>query len=120
MAFAAQDDVFAVLEDVLPPIFARFGTYHIASDAPFRRISFNESMEKYGSDKPDLRIDLLVNDITSLVQGTEFGPFAAGNTVKAVPVSGCALTRKQIDKLCADVEVQSGAKPYWTRCYGWV
>ena len=115
MAFAAQDDVFAVLEDVLPPIFARFGTYHIASDAPFRRISFNESMEKYGSDKPDLRIDLLVNDITSLVQGTEFGPFAAGNTVKAVPVSGCALTRKQIDKLCADVEVQSGAKPYWTK-----
>ena len=115
MAFASQDDVFAVLEDVLPPIFAKYGTYNIASSAPFKRIPYLEAMEKYGSDKPDLRIDLVVDDITALVQGTEFGPFAAGNTVKAIAVSGCGLTRKQIDKLCADVEVQSGAKPYWTK-----
>ena len=115
MAFATQDDVFAVLEDVLPPIFAKYGTYDIASSAPFKRIPYLEAMEKYGSDKPDLRIDLLVEDVTALVQGTEFGPFAAGNTVKAIAVSGCELTRKQIDKLCADVEVQSGAKPYWTK-----
>ncbi len=115
MAFATQDDVFAVLEDVLPPIFAQYGTYNIASSAPFRRIPYLESMEKYGSDKPDLRIDLVLEDITALVQGTEFGPFAPGNTVKAVAVSGCELTRKQIDKLCAEVEVQAGAKPYWTK-----
>ena len=113
MAFASQEDVFAVLEDVLPPIFAKYGTYDVASSAPFRRIPFLESMETYGTDKPDLRIDLIVKDITDLVQGTEFGPFAPGNTVKAVAVSGCELTRKQIDKICADVEVQSGAKPYW-------
>ena len=113
MAFATQDDVFAVLEDVLPPIFAKYGTYNIASSAPFKRIPYLEAMEKYGSDKPDLRIDLTVEDITELVQGTEFGPFAEGNTVKAIAVSGCELTRKNIDKLCADVEVQSGAKPYW-------
>ncbi len=115
MAFASQDDVFAVLEDVLPPIFAKYGTYNVASDAPFRRIPYLESMEIYGTDKPDLRIDLLVKDVTELVQGTEFPPFAAGNIVKAIPVSGCELTRKQIDKLCADAEVQSGAKPYWTK-----
>ena len=115
MAFATQDDVFAVLEDVLPPIFAKYGTYDIASEAPFKRIPYREAMERYGSDKPDLRIDLEVRDVTELVQGTEFPPFAAGNTVKAIPVSGCELTRKQIDKLCADVEVQSGAKPYWTK-----
>ncbi len=115
MAFATQDDVFAVLEDVLPPIFAKFGTYNVASSAPFKRIPYLEAMEKYGSDKPDLRIDLLVDDMTALVQGVEFAPFAEGNTVKAVVVSGCSLTRKQIDKLCADVEVQSGAKPYWTK-----
>ena len=113
MAFACQDDVFAVIEDVLPPIFAKYGTYNVASDAPFKRIPYLESMEKYGTDKPDLRIDLVVQDVTELVQGTEFGPFAPGNTVKAVAVSGCELTRKQIDKLCADVEVQSGAKPFW-------
>ena len=113
MAFADQEDVFAVLEDVLPPIFAKFGTYNIASSAPFTRIPYLEAMEKYGSDKPDLRIDLIVQDITALVQGVDFAPFAAGNLVKAVVVSDCALTRKNIDKLCADVEVQSGNKPYW-------
>ena len=69
MAFASQEDVFAILEDVLPPIFAKYGKYDIASEAPFRRIN----------------------------------------------VSGCDLTRKQIDKLCTDVEVQAGAKPYWFR-----
>ena len=113
MAFASQEDVFAVLEDVLPPIFAQYGTYNIASAAPFRRIPYLEAMEKYGSDKPDLRIDLIVEDISDLVQNTEFAPFAPGNVVKAVAVSGCELTRKQIDKLCADVEVQAGFKPYW-------
>ena len=113
MAFACQDDVFAVLEDVLPPIFAKYGKYNIASSAPFKRIPYIEAMEKYGSDKPDLRIDLIVEDITELVRGVEFAPFAEGNTVKAVVVSDCDLTRKHIDKLCADVEVQAGRKPYW-------
>ena len=113
MAFADQEDVFAVLEDVLPPIFAKYGTYNIASSAPFTRIPYLEAMEKYGSDKPDLRIDLIVQDITALVQGVDFAPFAAGNLVKAIVVSDCALTRKNIDKLCADVEVQAGNKPYW-------
>ena len=113
MSFAGQEDVFAVIEDVLPPIFEKFGTYNISNKAPFRRIGYNESMEKYGSDKPDLRIDLVVEDITELVSGTEFAPFAEGNTVKAIVVTDCDLTRKQIDKLCTEVEVQAGAKPYW-------
>ena len=114
MAFATQEDVFAVLEDVLPPIFAKFGTYNVASTAPFKRIGYVESMERYGCDKPDLRIDLHVDDITALTRGTEFGPFNEENcVVKAIVVSDCALTRKHIDKLCTDVEVQAGAKPYW-------
>lgn len=49
MAFADQDDVFAVLEDVLPPIFAKYGKYNVASSAPFKRIPFAEAMETYGS-----------------------------------------------------------------------
>ncbi|MBE6971503.1 MAG: aspartate--tRNA ligase [Ruminococcaceae bacterium] len=112
MAFATQDDVFAVLEDVLPPIFAKYGTYDIASSAPFRRIPFNEAMEVYGSDKPDLRIDLTVQDISAEVDGCGFEPFA-GQTVKAIVVNNCKLARKAIDKLCADVEIQSGNKAYW-------
>ena len=114
MSFATQDDVFAVLEEVLPPIFAKFGTYNVASAAPFKRIPFTEAMETYGSDKPDLRIDLTVQDVTELVGSCGFGPFE-GNVVKAIVVSNFAATRKQIDKLCADVEVQSGNKAYWVR-----
>ena len=115
MAFASQEDVFAILEDVLPPIFAKYGKYDIASEAPFRRIKYVDALETYGSDKPDLRIDLVAQDITDLVKDVEFQAFGNGNTVKAIVVSGCELTRKQIDKLCTDVEVQAGAKPYWFR-----
>ena len=114
MAFATQDDVFAVLEQVLPPVFAKYGRYHTASHAPFRRIPYLEAMETYGSDKPDLRIDLTVTDATRLMEGCGFGPFE-GQTVKAVPISDFTGTRKQIDQLCADVEVISGNKAYWFR-----
>ena len=132
MAFASQEDVFAVLEDVLPPIFARYGTYDRASTAPFVRIPYLEAMEKYGSDKPDLRIDLTVQDATEVLKDCGFGPFAsvkelkdeAGNVVgaedtgvviKAVVVSGFEGTRKFIDKTLGEVEVQAGSKPYWFR-----
>ena len=114
MAFAGQEDVFAVLEDVLPPVFAKYGAYDTASSAPFLRIPYAEAMEQYGTDKPDLRIDLTVTDATGLLADCGFEPFA-GNTVKAVVVSGFEGTRKQIDKLCADVEVQAGNKAYWFR-----
>lgn len=112
MAFASQEDVFAVLEDVLPPVFEKFGTYKTASKAPFCRISYKDAMEKYGTDKPDLRIDLLVQDATECMADCGFGPFE-GNVVKAVVADGFKGTRKVIDKLCADVEVQSGNKAYW-------
>ena len=114
MAFAGQEDVFAVLEDVLPPIFAKYGTYNIASEAPFKRIAYKDAMETYGSDKPDLRIDLTVRDATAVFDGCGFEPFA-GQTVKAVVVSDFKETRKFIDKLCTDVEVQTANKTYWFR-----
>ena len=114
MSWATQEDVFAVIESVLPPIFAKYGTYNIASEAPFKRIGFEESMEIYGSDKPDLRIDLTVQDATELLGEIGFGPFE-GNTVKAIVVTDFVGTRKQIDGLCNEVEVQSGNKAYWFR-----
>ena len=114
MAFANQEDVFAVLERVLPPIFAKYGAYNVASTAPFVRIPYLEAMDTYGSDKPDLRIDLKLQDATQLLSGCGFGPFE-GNTVKAVVVTDFTGTRKQIDGLCSEVEVQSGEKAYWFR-----
>ena len=112
MAFATQEDVFAICEDVLPPVFAKFGTYDIASKPPFRRIKYLDALELYGSDKPDLRIDLTATNVSSLFAGSAF-EVLADKTVKAVAISNCALTRKQIDKLLTDCEVQAGAKGYW-------
>ena len=103
MAFSTQDDVFAVLEDVLPPIFAKYGTYNVASAAPFRRIAYNDAMETYGSDKPDLRIDLTLTDISDEVKGCGFEQID-GKVVKAIAVSDCTLTRKAIDQLCTRSE----------------
>ena len=114
MAFASQEDVFEIIEKVLPPVFAKYGVYHTASAAPFQRISYADAMERYGTDKPDLRIDLIVQDATGCAADCGFEPFA-GQTVKAVVVSDFDGTRKMIDKLCADVEVQSGSKAYWFR-----
>ncbi len=114
MAFASQNDVLTTLEDVLVPVFQKFGKYSRISSAPFRHIPFNEAMERYGSDKPDLRIDLEIQDITAVVQGCGFGPFE-GNTVKAVAVDNFTQARKWIDKLLNDVEVQTGNKACWVK-----
>ena len=112
MAFASQEDVFSVVEEVLPPVFEKYGVYKTASKAPFVRIPYLESMDKYGSDKPDLRIDLVLQDATEVMADCGFGPFE-GQTVKAIVVDGFAATRKVIDGICAEVEVQTANKAFW-------
>ena len=114
MAFASQEDVFTIIEDVLPPVFAKYGKYNRASGSPFVRIPYLEAMEKYGTDKPDLRIDLTVTDATELLRTEEFAPFADGE-IKAVVISDFHESRKFIDKTMADCEIQSGSKGYWFR-----
>ena len=123
MAFATQEDVFAVLEDVLPPIFAKYGTYDIASAAPFRRIPYSTAhgdlrLRQAGSaHRPDLQgrhRPALRTAALSLFEG---------QTVKAVAVSDCALTRKQIDKLlCRRARCSPAARPIgsrWMRRASW-
>ena len=114
MAFATQEDVLSTLEDVVVPVFEKFGKYDRVSQAPFRHIPFNEAMERYGSDKPDLRIDLEISDISEVVQGCGFGPFE-GATVKAVAVDNFTQARKWIDKRLVDVEVQTGNTACWVK-----
>ena len=114
MAFASQEDVLSTLEDVLYPVYEKFGKYSRISPAPWRHIPFNEAMERYGSDKPDLRIDLEVQDVSEVVQGCGFGPFE-GACVKAVVVHDFTQARKWIDKLLVDVEVQTGNKACWVK-----
>lgn len=112
MAFASQEDVFSVIEEVLPPVFEKYGVYKAASKAPFVRIPYLESMDKYGTDKPDLRIDLELVDATDVMADCGFGPFE-GQTVKAIVVDGFTATRKVIDGICAEVEVQTANKAFW-------
>lgn len=116
MAFASQEDVFEILEDVLPPIFAKYGKYKKASGAPFKRIPYLEALDTYGTDKPDLRIDLKLTEATSMLKGCGFEPFDAADVIKAAVVHGFEGSRKVIDKICADAEVVSGGKSYWVKC----
>ena len=114
LAFASQDDVFAVLESVLPPVFAKFSG-KAADKPPFRRIPYREALENYGSDKPDLRNPLLVKDISHLLDGCGFAP-VEGKTVKAIAVNGFTQTRKWIDKLVEDFKIKTeGGAAYWFR-----
>ena len=114
MAFATQDDVLGVLEKVLVPVFEKFGTYKRVTPAPFKRIPYREAMEKYGTDKPDLRIDFTLQDATEVLSDIGFDPFN-GQNIEVCVVSDFTATRKQIDALIADVEVQTAQKTYWLR-----
>ncbi len=91
MAFATQDDVFSVIEPVMHGLFSKFSKYEI-SPAPFRRISYDESMLKYGSDKPDLRNPIIIHSVEEVFAGSDFSVFAKaindGKVVRAIPVKG--------------------------------
>ena len=113
MAFATQDDVFAVLEDVLPPIFAKYGKYDIASEAPFRRISYHDAMETYGSDKPDLRIDLTVQDMTALVAGSDFAPFAGATRSRPSSCPTAPWRARPSTSSAPMWRCRPAASPYW-------
>ncbi len=82
MSFATQEDVFAVLEEVIPNVFKKNSDWKI-TEAPFVRIPYKEAMEKYGTDKPDLRNPLYIVDVTEVFKNTEFNAFK-GKTVKAI------------------------------------
>lgn len=84
MSFATQEDVFAVAEQVIPNVFKQNSSWKI-TEAPFVRIPYKEAMEKYGSDKPDLRNPLVIVDVTKVFENTEFNAFK-GKTIKAIVV----------------------------------
>ena len=82
MSFATQENVFEVIQTILPKVFKENSDWKI-DDGPFVRIPFNEAMEKYGTDKPDLRNPLIISDLTEIFEGTEFNSFK-DKTVKAI------------------------------------
>ena len=88
MAFATQEEVFAVAEEVLSNTFAKFSDKTV-DKAPFMRISYDDAMLQFGSDKPDLRNPLRIIDLSDLFVESDFKPFR-GQTVRAIPVPDCA------------------------------
>jgi len=101
MSFAQPEMVFRMIEPLIAEIFAVNGA---VIQTPFRRLPYRDAMERYGSDKPDLRFGLEFVDLSPLFAETDFPPFQtalqAGGQVKAISVPGCAgYSRKQLDDL---------------------
>ena len=114
MSFCTQEEVMEIAEGLIASIFKASG---IEVHPPFRRMSYHEAMEKYGSDKPDLRFGLELVDVIDIFEDTELKVFREIaqykklNRIKALPVRGAAesLTRKDIDELTQFV-AKFGAK----------
>lgn len=112
MAFAGQEEVFEVIEEVLPPVFEKFGRYHRASPAPFIRIPYQEAMERFGTDKPDMRIKLEIEDVGPCMKGCGMS-FLEKTYVKAVAAPRFNGSRKEIEGSCKEIEALTGHQVYW-------
>lgn len=109
MSFATQEDVLAVLEEIFTSAFKHFTTWKV-DEAPFLRIPYKEAMEKYGIDKPDLRNPLIIQDVSSIFEGTEFNAFK-DKTIKAIVVpNGAEQGRKFFDNMTEYAVEEAGAK----------
>lgn len=98
MSFATQEDVFKVIEEVVPYTFEKFTNWKV-DKGPFIRIPYREAMEKYGIDKPDLRNPLIIQDVTKLFKNSEFNAFK-DKTIKVIIVpNGAEQGRKFFDKM---------------------
>ena len=98
MSFATQEDVFKIMEEVVPYTFKKFTNWEV-DEGPFIRIPYKEAMEKYGIDKPDLRNPLIIQDVTKCFANSEFKAFE-GKTIKAIIIpNGAEQGRKFFDKM---------------------
>lgn len=108
MAFATQEDVFAVAEEVLYDTFKKFSNKEV-SPAPFKRIPYAEAMLKYGTDKPDLRNPLEIVEISDMFTETDFAPFRK-KTVRSINVPDCAKQSKKWFKRMEEFALSIGMK----------
>lgn len=113
MAFASQEDVWLIMEELMKDITEKFSQKKV-QEFPFPKLTYREAMDTYGSDKPDLRYEMKLQDISSIVAQSEFAVFssaiAEGGNVKAIVAKGAAtFSRSQIDDL-TEMAKQEGAK----------
>ncbi len=102
MSFVSQDEIFHMIEEMFIYIFRK--TMNIELKTPFPRLSYNEAMERFGIDKPDMRFGMELTSISDILKNTEFkvfsGTLESGGSVRCIVAPGCSgYSRKQIDKL---------------------
>ena len=108
MAFATEEDVFEVMEPIIYGLFTKFSDAEV-DKPPFRRISYLDAMSKYGSDKPDLRNPLIIEDVSDIFMKTEFNAFK-NTTVKVISVPDCASQPRNFFDRMIDFATDNGAK----------
>ncbi|MDP8909049.1 MAG: aspartate--tRNA ligase [Chloroflexota bacterium] len=121
MTFVREDDVMSLIEELYADLTERFSGMQI-QQRPFPRLTYREAMDRFGTDRPDLRYGLELQDVSDALRGTGFKAFgsvlAAGGQVKAIVVPGCAsYTRREIDAL-SDLAKSAGAKGLATIALG--
>lgn len=117
LSFVDEEDIIDLNERLMKTILKE--TKGIDIQIPFERMTYKEAMERFGSDKPDVRFGMELNNITNIVTGSEFGVFENaikdGGSVRGINVKGCcSMPRKQIDSL---VEL---AKTYGAKGLAWL
>ena len=115
MSFATQEDVFKVIEDIIPHTYKKFTDWKV-DEGPFIRIPYLEAMEKYGIDKPDLRNPLIIQDVTKVFENIDFNAFK-DKTIKVIIVpNGAEQGRKFFDKMTEFAVQECEAKGLaWTK-----
>lgn len=116
MSFATTEQVYKLVEGLFARVFKLIG---IDLPTPFQRLSYAEAMKRYGSDKPDLRFGMELRDLSGVLEGTPFAPFAAtleaGGEIKGIVVThGASLSRKTLD------ELQEFVKRYGATALAWI
>ncbi|MEO6390949.1 MAG: aspartate--tRNA ligase [Pyrinomonadaceae bacterium] len=116
MSFAHPDMIYRLIEGLYVQIFKLIG---VDLATPFPRMTYAEAMQRYGSDKPDLRYELELHDLSAALEGTDFAPYVAalepGGSIKGLTVTGGAkMSRKQLD------ELQEFVKRYGASALAWV
>ena len=104
MSFATQEDVFKVIEEVVPYTFKKFTTWKV-DEGPFIKIPYREAMEKYGIDKPDLRNPLIIQDVTNIFDNLDFKAFK-NKTVKIINVPNGAENSRTFFEQMTEFAIQ--------------
>ncbi|HKQ99946.1 MAG TPA: aspartate--tRNA ligase [Pyrinomonadaceae bacterium] len=116
LSFAAPEQVYRLVEGLFSRVFKLMD---VELPVPFQRLTYSEAMRRYGSDKPDLRFGMELQDLSGVLEGTSFAPFASvlsgGGEIKGIVVpGGAALSRKVLD------ELQEFVKRYGAGALAWV